>query len=86
MLRQSAPKSKKVCAVFQKSNQPFHLQMDNSMPMLIQLQGKGGSETHDVTVFQNNIYDSASRYVLMKLKETLEWCCGMYGYIWALRT
>ena len=78
--------SPSVRVVFQKTKEAFHLQMDDSKPLLIQLRGKDGSETHVVTVFRNNIYDSASRYILVKSQAALEWCCGVYGYEKTLKT
>jgi hypothetical protein len=56
------------------------------MPILVQLRGKDGSETHAITVYKNNIYDGASRYVLTKTKEALDWCCGKYGFDRILQT
>jgi hypothetical protein len=64
---------------------PFTLQCDDSCPIVLQLRGNDGSETHAVTVYKNNIYDSASRFVLLKNKATMDWCCGQYGYQKALR-
>ena len=55
------------------------------MPVVLQLKGRDGSATHSVTVFQGNIYDSASRHVLHKNEETLHWCCGDYGFAETLR-
>ena len=56
------------------------------MPILVQLKGRDGSETHAVTVYKNNIYDGASRYVLTKTMETLMWCCGQFGFEKILKT
>ena len=55
------------------------------MPIILQLKGNDGSETHAVTVSRNLIYDSASQYVLTKTREALNWCCGQYGYNATLR-
>ena len=71
---------------FKKLREQFNLKTDDSMPILIQLKGNDGSETHAVTVYKNNIYDSASRYVLTKSQESLEWCCGEFGFEKTLRT
>ena len=71
---------------FRKLQHPYDLNMDDSMPLLLQLKGNDGSETHAVTVYGNKIYDSASRYVLEKTQASLDWCCGEYGYNRALRT
>jgi hypothetical protein len=38
------------------------------------------SETHSISIFQGRIYDSASRFVLSKTKEALDWCCGYFGF------
>ena len=53
---------------------------DNTFPMVVQLRSRDMSESHSVCIYQNCIYDSASRYVLTKTKETLEWCCGTAGF------
>jgi hypothetical protein len=71
---------------FKKLTEKFHLETNDSMPILIQLQGNDGSETHAITVYNNKIYDSASRYVLKKTQESLEWCCGQYGFKQTLRS
>jgi hypothetical protein len=31
-------------------------------------------------MYDGNIYDSASRFILHKIEATLNWCCGPYGY------
>ena len=72
--------------VFAKSKESFHIGMDNSMPIVIQLRGKDGLETHAIIVYRNSIYNSSSRYILKKSMETIEWCCGVYGYDRTLRT
>jgi hypothetical protein len=71
---------------FKRPKKPFHLSMDDSMPIVIQLRGRDGSETHAITVFNGNIYDSASRYILKKTESTLQWCSGEYGFDRALKT
>jgi hypothetical protein len=72
--------------VFQKRVGSSILELDDSMPILVQLRGRDGSETHAITVYKNNIYDGASRYVLTKTKEALDWCCGKYGFDRILKT
>jgi hypothetical protein len=62
------------------------LEMDDSMPILVQLWGKDGSEMHVIIVYKNNIYDGASWYVLTKTTETLDWCYGPYGFDKTLKT
>jgi hypothetical protein len=37
-------------------------------------------------VFKDNIYDSASRYILKKSEATLQWCSGEFGYDQSLKT
>jgi hypothetical protein len=69
----------------QKVKEKFTLSADDRMPVVLQLKGRDGSATHSVTVFQGNIYDSASRHVLHKNEETLHWCCGDYGFAETLR-
>jgi hypothetical protein len=78
--------NQKLNVSFHKLKKPFQLTMDDSMPIVIQLRGRDGSETHAVTVFRGNIYDSASRYVLKKSEATLQWCSGQYGFERALKT
>ena len=61
------------------------LEMDDSMPTLVQLRGRDGSETHAITVYKSNIYDGASRYILSKTAESLDWCCPPFGFEKPLR-
>jgi hypothetical protein len=56
------------------------LEMDDSLPVVIQLRGGDKSESHSVCIYDGSIYDSASRFVLVKSRETLNWCCGDYGF------
>ena len=60
--------------------------MNDSMPIVVQLQGKDGLEAHAITIYMNNIYDLSSRYILQKSKEAIEWCCGEYGFECTLKT
>ncbi len=59
---------------------PDILKMDDSSPVVIQLRSGDKSETHAICIYKNRIYDSASRYVLSKTKEALNWCCGTFGF------
>jgi hypothetical protein len=72
--------------VLKKLESGFTLDADDSMPMILQLRGCDGSETHAITVYQGNIYDSASKFVLHKSLNTLNWCCGKYGFESVLKT
>ena len=72
--------------VFPKQKDISILDMDDPMPITVQLRSRDGSETHAITIYNNNIYDGVSRYVLMKNKEALDWCCGKYGFDRVLKT
>jgi hypothetical protein len=61
------------------------LNMDDGSPVVVQLWSGDKSETHSITIFQGRIYDSASRFVLSKAKEGLNWCCGSFGFETHLR-
>ena len=61
------------------------LRMDDSSPVVVQLRSGDKSETHSISIFQGRIYDSASRFVLSKTKEALDWCCGSFGFETHLR-
>jgi hypothetical protein len=56
------------------------LEMDGSLPVVVQLRGGDKSESHSVCIYDGSIYDSASRFVLVKSRETLNWCCSDYGF------
>jgi len=56
------------------------LKMDDSTPVVIQLRSKDKSETHSICIFDGCIYDSSSKFVLLKTNETLNWCCGAFGF------
>jgi hypothetical protein len=56
------------------------LEMDDSLPVVVQLRGGDKSESHSVCIYDGSIYDSASRFVLVKSRETLNWCGGDYGF------
>ncbi len=61
------------------------LRMNDASPVVVQLQSGDKSETHSVSIFQGRIYGSASRFVLSKTKEALDWCCGSFGFETHLR-
>jgi hypothetical protein len=61
------------------------LRMDDASPVVVQLWSGDKSETHSISIFQGCIYDSASRSVLSKTKEALDWCCGSFGFETHLR-
>jgi hypothetical protein len=69
----------------QKLKGTFSLKTDDNMPIVLQLKGRDGSETHAITVYQGNIYDSASKHILKKTETTLNWCCGPFGFDRTLR-
>jgi hypothetical protein len=56
------------------------LQMDDSLPVVVQLRGGDKSESHSVCIYDGSIYNSASQFVLVKSRETLNWCCGDFGF------
>jgi hypothetical protein len=45
--------------------------MDDSLPVVVQLRGGDKSESHSVCIYHGSIFDSASRFVLVKSGETL---------------
>jgi hypothetical protein len=61
------------------------LQDDDSMPMVVQLKALDGSESHAICIFDDCIFDSASRFVLKKNIHALDWCCSPYGFHKTLR-
>jgi hypothetical protein len=56
------------------------LNMDDGSPVVVQLWSGDKSKTHSISIFQGRIYNSASRFVLSKTKEALDWCCGSFGF------
>jgi hypothetical protein len=54
--------------------------MDDSLPVVLQRRGGDKSESHSVCIYDGSIVDLASRFVLVKSRETLNWCCGDYGF------
>jgi hypothetical protein len=56
------------------------LDIDDSYPLVVHLKAKDDSQNHAVCLFRGHIYDSASRYVLVKGMESLNWCCGAYPF------
>jgi hypothetical protein len=66
--------------VMQRLKEPFTLETNDQMPIVLLLTGNDGSSTHSITCYNGNIYDSASRYVLFKTATALNWCCGKFGY------
>lgn len=56
------------------------LLIPDSYPVVVQLQSKDGSQSHAVCLYKGRIYDSASRYVLIKNEAALNWCCGAYPF------
>jgi hypothetical protein len=61
------------------------LKMDDSLPVVVQLRSGDKSETHAICIYNGRIYDSASRYVLVKSEDALNWCCGSFGFSAHLR-
>jgi hypothetical protein len=47
------------------------LKMDDLLPVVVQLRGGDKSESHSVCIYDGSIYDLASRFVLVKSRETL---------------
>jgi hypothetical protein len=56
------------------------LKMDNASPIVVQLQSGDKSESHSISIFKGRIYDSASRFVLSKTKEALDWCVDPFFF------
>jgi hypothetical protein len=56
------------------------LKWDDLLPIVVQLCSNDMSENHAVCFHQGSIYDSASRYVLIKNEQALSWCSGIYGF------
>jgi hypothetical protein len=61
------------------------LLVDDTLPMVVQLKSGDQSESHAFCIFDGCIYDSASRFVLQKNEEALNWCCRSYGFECHLR-
>lgn len=61
------------------------LEWDDQTPMVVQLRSCDQSETHVICIFNGCIYDSASRFILVKNFESLTWCSGMHGFDCHLR-
>jgi hypothetical protein len=56
------------------------LQLDDTLPVIVQLRSRDMAESHAICIFQGCIYDSASRYVLTKCPATITWCSGAYAF------
>jgi hypothetical protein len=56
------------------------LQLDDTLPLVVQLRSRDMAESHAICIYQGCIYDSASRYVLTKCSVTITWCCGVYAF------
>ena len=63
----------------EKHYNPFNGDNDKH-PVVVILKGQDLSENHSITFFDNKIFDSASRKILKKSQETLDWCCGEAGF------
>ena len=61
------------------------LEVDDSLPLVVQLRSCDQSDSHAICFYQGCIFDSASCFVLTKSKESLTWCCRMYGFEQHLR-
>jgi hypothetical protein len=46
------------------------LKMDDSLPVVVQLRGGDKSESHSICIYNGDIFDSASRFVLVKSRGT----------------
>jgi hypothetical protein len=66
--------------LLKKVKQPDVLKMEDSFPVVVQLRSGDKSETHAICIYDGRIYDSASRYVLVKSEDALNWCCGTFGF------
>jgi hypothetical protein len=65
----------------QRLKTEYTLATDDTMPIVLLLTGNDLSSTHSVTVYQSNIYNSTSRYVLHKTAAAMNWCCEKYEYL-----
>ena len=61
------------------------LLIDDTYPLVVHLKATDNSQNHAVCLFNNHIYDSASRYILTKSRDALNWCCGVYDFARSLR-
>ena len=59
---------------------PDVLLWDDSFPLVVHLRSKDDSESHAICIYRGCIYDSASRFVLTKSKESLSWSSGLWGF------
>jgi len=53
---------------------------DDSCPLVVQLRSHDKSESHAISIYRDCIYDAASRFVLYKCNDTINWCGGPYGF------
>ena len=56
------------------------LDLDDQLPLVVQLGAGDKSENHVISIYDGCIFDSASRFVLQKSLEAFTWCCGLYGF------
>jgi hypothetical protein len=61
------------------------LKINDTFPLVVHLKSIDNSENHCICIFKDRIYDSASRFVLVKNTDSLNWCCGSYGFARHLR-
>jgi hypothetical protein len=61
------------------------MDIDDMYPLVVHLKGTNNSQNHAVCVYNGHIYNLASRYVLIKHINSLNWCCGTYPYECQLR-
>ena len=61
------------------------LLLDDLYPMVVHLKATDNSSNHAVCIFDGCIFDSASRYILRKNADAMNWCCGPYSYARHLR-
>jgi hypothetical protein len=56
------------------------LDIDDSYPLVVLLKATDNSQNHAVCLYNGHIFDSASHYVLLKSRDSLNWCCEAYPF------
>ena len=54
-------------------------ELDDYDPKVIRVGGKDKSKNHAVAICKGYVFDAASKWVLVKCRETLHWCAGRGG-------
>ena len=56
------------------------LEWNDTFPLVVQIRSRDKSESHAICIYNGCIFDSASRFVLVKNFDSLTWCSGMHGF------